>query len=90
MGSKGEGEEADAGQQGGGGEGAGQGGEHLPGQQGGEDGVEEQPDRVRGHVSAAKWTSHLHCTHLYLDIMCKMGLIKGPHIFSMYSICLRW
>ena len=85
MGGKGEGEEADAGQQGGGGEGAGQGGEHLPGQQGGEDGVEEQADRVRGHVSAAKWTSHLHCTHL-----CKMGLIKGPHVFTMYSICLRW
>ena len=64
MAGKGEGEEADAGQQGGGGEGAGQGGEHLPGQQGGEGGVEEQPDRVRGHVGAAQWTSHLHCAHL--------------------------
>ena len=48
MGGKGEGEKAGAGQFGG--EGA---GEHLPGQQGGEDGVEEQANRVRGHVGAA-------------------------------------
>ena len=42
MGGKGEGEEAGAGQQGG--EGAVQGRDLLPGQQGGEDGEEEQPD----------------------------------------------